>query len=161
MITAIICITIVLLAIVSLRDIRNTKKTNFTKKFNSEIFKTLGLPIVTFKCNGTDLTFLVDTGSNKSHLKLGVAERINAIRVARANDIVITTGNGVVQHHGYYNVSMTLFNTTQITQEFEIMDLEDTFSDWGISVDGILGVDFLVRSKYILDFQNKVMYVKN
>jgi len=129
----------------------------FCKPFH-ECIDTLGLPIVSFESNDKKFNFLVDTGSNLSHLKLGVAEQMNAIPITKKGQTVITTGNGVVKQHGYYRVELKSKSRT-FNQEFEVMDLEDTFRDWGVDVHGILGIDFLMAYGYKLDFNNLTMYI--
>lgn len=133
-------------------------KSKFTKKFHV-IIHTLGLPIVSYESNGHQLNFLIDTGSNKSHLKLGIAEKIGATPICTTEENVVTTGNGAAKQYGYYNVYLTLSDNLVICQDFEIMDLEETFSDWGIRVDGILGIDFLSKYHYKLNFKKLIMHV--
>ena len=130
---------------------------SFHKKFDKYI-DTLGLPIVSYESNGRKFNFLVDTGSNLSHLKIGVGEKMKSTPLIKNHQSVITTGNGVVNHHGYYLVELKSGNFT-IHQEFEVMDLEDTFNSWGVDVDGILGVDFLTANGYKLDFNTFTMYI--
>lgn len=130
----------------------------FTLRFNTAI-NTLELPIVTLISNGEAFNFLVDTGSNKSHLKIGVAEQMDSRPIFDKSETVITTGNGKVQQYGYYDVTFTFGDKRRITQCFEVMDLEDTFSDWGMPIHGILGVDFLACFGYKLDFSTFTMHV--
>lgn len=127
------------------------------KKFDNCI-DTLGLPIVSFESNNKKFNFLVDTGSNLSHLKIGIAEQMESIPIDKKCQTVITTGNGVVRHHGYYRVKLKSKNHT-FNQEFEVMDLEDTFRGWGIDVHGILGIDFLTTHGYRVDFSTLKMYI--
>ena len=129
----------------------------FHKKFDACI-DTLGLPIVSFESNNQKFNFLVDTGSNLSHLKIGVAEKMKSRPITKGCQTVITTGNGVVKQHGYYIVELKSKYYT-FNQEFEVMDLEDTFRDWGVNVDGILGVDFLMATGYKLNFNTLTMYL--
>lgn len=131
----------------------------FTLHFHP-IFHQLELPIVTLKSGGKEFNFLVDTGSNRSHLKLGVAEQMDSQKMNVLCNGEITTGNGAVQHYGYYKVNFNLGKNADITQEFELMDLEDTFANWGINIPihGILGVDFIRGNGYKLDFNLLLMY---
>jgi len=130
----------------------------FTLRFNAAI-NTLELPIVTLISNGREFNFLIDTGSNKSHLKIGVAELMDSRPIFNKSETVVTTGNGKVQQYGYYDVTFTIGKKQKINQCFEVMDLEDTFSDWGLPVHGILGVDFLSCFGYKLDFSTFSMHV--
>ena len=129
----------------------------FHKKFDVCIDK-LGLPIVSFESNNNKFNFLIDTGSNLSHLKIGVAEKMKSRPITKGCQTVITTGNGIVKQHGYYIVELKSKHYT-FNQEFEVMDLEDTFRDWGVNVDGILGVDFLMANGYKLNFNTLSMYI--
>ena len=137
---------------------RHYRLSDFTLNFHKSIVFT-ELPIVTLNSNGKSFNFLVDTGSNLSHLKLGVAEQMNSQKIETKMKSSIMTGNGNVEQYGYYDVTFDLSKKVKITQSFEIMDLEETFANWGVEVHGILGVDFLVAHNYKIDFDLFKMYV--
>ena len=153
----ILLFVILIIGIVGFSFYRKTLS-RYVLNFKTSIDKT-ELPIVTLISNGREFNFLVDTGSNKSHLKIGIAGAMDAVKIDTESNAVITTGNGKVQHYGYYDVKFSFGKNHFVVQRFEVMDLEETFSDWGIAVHGILGIDFLMKLGYKIDFTTNTMYV--
>lgn len=131
-------------------------------------FKKTGCPIVTLTDNnGLKLNFLVDTGSNISHLKRGVVERVgDAERVIPVDkngkpitDGIVTTAGGDVTPDAYYRVNL-FHGERMLTEVFEVMDLNSTFDGWGVEIHGILGGSFIDTHKYVIDYPSKKMYIK-
>lgn len=131
-------------------------------------FKKTGLPIVTLRDRlGNPINLLVDTGSNVSHLKLGVIEAIadseRVVPVDKNGNSVskqaVITASGEVSPTGYYR--LTLFHGDKMfTEVFEVLDLNTTFEGWGVEIHGILGGTFLDKYKYVLDYSDKTMFIR-
>lgn len=163
-----IIVVIVLVAAVVSKSMYDFKLKNDAKISFKHTFKKTGTPIVTLKDrNGRSFNFLVDTGSNASHLKLGIVEvAADAERVIplgsdgkAIENAKVTTANGEVDAHGYYR--LTLFhNDKMFIEVFEVMDLTSALSGWGVEIHGILGSVFLEKYKYVLDFEDKTMFIK-
>lgn len=160
---AVIIISIV--ATKSLYDfnLKSQAKLNFGKTF-----KKTGTPVVTLKDRtGMSLNFLVDTGSNLSHLKLGVIDSIADAEKVKlvdkdGNDMpirTITTANGEIMPDEYYR--LTLFHKDKMfTEVFEVFDIGGAFDGWGVEIHGILGNTFLEKYKYVIDFKDKKMFIR-
>jgi len=163
-----IILIVILLAAIGAKSLYDFNLKNQAKFSFSKTFKKTGTPIVTLKDRkGKSFNFLVDTGSNLSHLKLGVVQSMaDADKVKLVdkdgNEMphqTITTANGEVVPDEYYRV--TLFNGEKMfTEIFEVFDVSGAFDDWGIEIHGILGNTFFEEYKYVIDFKNKNMYIK-
>jgi hypothetical protein len=115
----------------------------------------VGLPIVTFTNNGEKLHFLLDTGSDDSHIVPTVLNKLLIINKQDSDNPIITAG-GSIQSVGDVTLGITYKNHTFINT-FKVSDMEDVFKeafgDKGIVVHGILGSIFFNKYNYILDFE--------
>lgn len=163
-----IILIVVILAVIGTKSLYDFNLKNQARLSFGKAFKRTGTPIITLKDRtGKAFNFLIDTGSNMSHLKLGVingmADTEKVIPVdSEGNKMerkAITTANGEVMPDEYYR--LTLFNGDKMFVEvFEVFDLGDAFDGWGIEIHGILGNTFLEKYKYVIDFKDKKMYIK-
>lgn len=165
-------IIIVLLVIISLvliiyqtdcfiRNKTINKKNNRYAFSIKESLDLTELPIITFKSNNFKLNLLVDTGSNTSFINIKHLKKLKFIPL-KGGDVV--SGLGGIQQSTkkcvvpmqyddiYYNIN---FCATDLTDSFEIIKKEN-----GVTVHGILGNDFLIKHKYILDYVTQKIYVK-
>ena len=146
-----------ILIIASLYSIYTIWFSPFSLKFNEMMIEKNGLPIVRIKSLNKEFNFLVDCGSNLSHVNLSVIDAMDSVKLENVLGSKITTGNGETENCGYYNVKLT-FGKRSIIHRFEIMDLNDTFYGWGMPIHGIIGVDFLRKYGYTVDFKHLLMY---
>lgn len=163
-----IILIVVILAVIGTKSLYDFNLKNQAKLSFGKTFKKTGTPIVTLKDRtGKAFNFLVDTGSNLSHLKLGVVKSIADTEKVRlvdkdGNDMparTITTAGGEVMPDEYYR--LTLFSGDKmLTEVFEVFDIGSAFDGWGIEIHGILGNTFLEEHKYVIDFKDKNMYIK-
>lgn len=163
-----IILIVVILAAIGTKSLYDFNLKNQAKLSFDKTFKKTGTPVVTLKDRtGKAFNFLVDTGSNLSHLKLGVIESMaDAEKVKlvdkEGNEMphqTITTASGEVMPDEYYRV--TLFSGDKMFAEvFEVFDIGGAFDGWGVEIHGILGNTFLEEYKYVVDFKDKKMYIK-
>ena len=124
-------------------------------------FNLTDLPIVTFTQGNEKLNFLLDTGSNKSLINASVVNRLNHIPLKSDSTMFGVDGN-------YTKVEMTIisifYNGTEYANDFMISDLDKPFAnikkESGVTIHGILGNNFFVRNKSILDFEELKAYFK-
>ena len=127
------------------------------KNFNKEIYSQLRIPIVSFKSGDNTLCFLVDTGSNNNHLTSSALDKV--IKESINHDkCVISAACGQTEAEGYYNVQLN-DGKSKFEDIFEIMDLDDTFKSWGLTLDGIIGTSFLRKYNFKVDFNSMSIYV--
>ena len=124
-------------------------------------FNLTDLPIVTFTQGNEKLNFLLDTGSNKSLINASIVNKLNHIPLKSDSTMFGVDGN-------YTKVEMTVisifYKGEEYANDFMISDLDKPFSnikrESGVTVHGILGNNFFVRNKSILDFEEMKAYFK-
>lgn len=120
------------------------------------------LPVITFYQGTEKFNFLLDTGSNHSHISVEAAERIKGIPMVGSENV---QGVG-----GAIAVDRAVNATIEYkSKSYEVLllvgeHLSDTFraikETTGVQVHGIIGNSFLSDNRYILDFNEFVAYSK-
>ena len=122
-------------------------------------FDLTDLPIVTFTQGNEKLNFLLDTGSNKSLINASIVNKLNHIPLKSDSTMFGVDGN-------YTKVEMTVisifYKGEEYANDFMISDLDKPFSnikrESGVTIHGILGNNFFVRNKSILNFEEMKAY---
>lgn len=116
------------------------------------------LPVITLTNNGIALNFLIDTGSNISHICPSAVGLIKHQHIGSDNEVKVA-GLGAI------NQGVTICSTTfkdTLSKEYRVNlsiseDLENTAKyikdATGIEIHGLLGTDFLQEYKYVIDFK--------
>lgn len=138
-----------------------------TKKYELMSFKQamelLQLPVISFYVGKQLYNFLLDTGSNDSHINKDLIDN-NLIKYSK-NDIKSTvvgiTGNSV----DVDSCTIVLnYNGKAFSDVFLINDMSETFKaikeESGITLHGILGSKFFEKYRYVLDFNSLSFYHK-
>lgn len=119
------------------------------------------LPVVTFYNGNTKLNFLLDTGSNLSHINRSILPSIKYTMVNKSNSVIGFEGNRI--QNTICEMTIT-YKNQEFNNEFCIMDLDKAFAtikeESGVQVHGILGSLFFQRYKYIFDFDSLIAYSK-
>ncbi len=123
----------------------------------------LGMPVITFRCGNRKLNFLLDTGSNISHVIPSVVEGLNCETMKDGHYSV----QGIA---GSANVDKTcILELTYLDKAYPATmyvseHLVEVFSDMkkssGCNIHGLLGSDFFNNYKYVLDFNSLTAYAK-
>ncbi len=123
------------------------------------------LPVITLTNNGVALNFLIDTGSNISHICPSAAALIE-------HEHLGTDNNTKVAGLGAVNQGVTICNAKfkdTLSKEYEVQlsisaELEETSKyiekSTGIEIHGLLGTDFLQKYKYVIDFKSLEIYAR-
>lgn len=116
-----------------------------------------GLPIITFYQGEKAYNFLLDTGSNKSYINSK-----SDIDISKTGTRDVFMGaNGIDTDCEEVNIVMY---RNEIKYEYSMFsaDLNTAFTElkkeYGVTVTGILGCDFMDKYNYCLDFKEFVVY---
>ena len=146
---------ITILAIIKVRK----QKDNFSFK---NAFKLTGLPILIFEQDGTDLIFILDTGSCVCVLDENSISKLKDFKyLDREDNLVDVNGNKVRRKYGTFKFKC---DNKDFENEFLISDLtnirESVKEDSGVSIDGIVGSDFFSKYQYVIDFDKYIAFSK-
>lgn len=132
----------------------------------SDFLSKISLPAIEFNCNGKELLFILDTGSNGSHINRSVLNELGietkTVKKKEGVEDYIATGNGVatpssekcdmVLSLGEYKFNVSL-NVEELDAAFDCI-----FKSDGVRIHGILGTNFLRANNWTIDFANEVAY---
>lgn len=123
------------------------------------------LPIITLINNKVPLNFLLDTGSNISHICPSAAKLIKT-RKSKSNATTEVAGLGTV-NKGVTMCKAELHDT--LNHKYKVYlsiseNLEKTakyiHENTGVMIHGLLGTDFLQKYNYTIDFKSLEVYTK-
>ena len=125
-----------------------------------ESLNLVDLPIITFYYKDIKLNFLVDTGSNMSIINSTALKG----EVLKTNK-VFTSINGIGGSSKAISLELKIAYKDRVFEtDFYSMNMDKAFSPIkeqnGVNVHGILGNDFFVKYKYIIDFEEYVVKYK-
>lgn len=135
---------------------RNNRKMSFR-----EAMDLAEMPVVTFYQGDKKFNFLLDTGSNYSHISKEAAKEIQGKTIeaqAKVSGIGEGTTSGVCRTTLSYkgvNYDIDLSITDHLTDAFAAIKTET-----GVQVHGLIGNQFFQKHKYVLDFEELVAYTK-
>ena len=160
---AILCIvTILTMIIYSIIIVKKNKKQKFRISFKEALDLT-SLPIITFVSGKTKLNFLLDTGSNSSHIDSKVLHDSN-IEYQTINIKHTVIGIEGKEQETTPCILTVKYKETIFTSEFCITDLSGAFNaikaEYGVQIHGIIGNEFFQKYKYVIDFQELMCYIK-
>lgn len=119
------------------------------------------LPIITLYNGKTKINFLLDTGSNLSHINRSYLSNLEYQDLNIEQDTIGMEGNKVTSKVCRIQV---FYKENRYEEEFVASDLDNAFNtikqESGVQIHGILGNKFFEKYKYILDFSNLTAYVK-
>ena len=135
---------------------RNNRKMSFR-----EAMDLAEMPVVTFYQGDKKFNFLLDTGSNYSHISKEAAKEIQGETIeaqAKVSGIGEGTTSGVcrttLSYKGAdYDIDLSI--TDHLTDAFAAIKTET-----GVQVRGLIGNQFFQKHKYVLDFEELVAYTK-
>ena len=120
------------------------------------------LPVVTFYQGKEKFNFLLDTGSNHSHISVEAAERIKGTPMVGSENVQGVGGAIVIDRA----INATIEYKSKSYEVFLLVGehLTGTFrtikETTGVQVHGIIGSGFLSDNRYILDFDELIAYSK-
>lgn len=132
----------------------------------SDYMSKLELPAIVFNCNGKELLFILDTGSNGCHINRSVLSELGvetkSIEKKEGVEAFMATGNGITAPSSEKCDIVLSLGEYSFNVPMNVDDLDATFdyifkSD-GVQLHGILGTNFLRANNWTIDFANKVAY---
>lgn len=135
---------------------RNNRKMSFRESMDLA-----EMPVVTFYQGDKKFNFLLDTGSNYSHISKEAAKEIQG-ELMGAQVVVSGIGEGMTSglckttlSYKGTNYDIDLSITDHLTEAFAAIKAET-----GVQVHGLIGNQFFLKHKYVLDFEELVAYTK-
>ena len=122
-------------------------------------FNLTDLPIVTFTQGDEKLNFLLDTGSNKSLINSSVIKKLQHVMLKSDSTMFGVDGNYTKVETAGISI---FYNGEEYANDFMISNLDKPFTnikkESGVTIHGILGNNFFVRNKSILNFEEMRAY---
>lgn len=138
-----------------------SKKVGFSFK---ETMTDVGIPIVTLKNGEKEFNFILDTGSDISHIDSNIKDSLSDTEEVEGDNLTVITANGSVEGNNSWIRVPLNYKKQSFTEDFIPLDLHDSFEslreDTGIQLHGILGGAFLRKYRYVLDYDDLVAYTK-
>jgi len=118
----------------------------------------VNLPVVTFENNGNKYNFIIDTGANDSIIN-EFCEDI----VVTPNDVKNTVQGIIGDNKKCHTVIIEFsYKNTKFETIFNVVNLKELFDtikkDYGVTIHGILGTNFLDKYNYVIDFKDYKLY---
>lgn len=158
----IIILTLVIVAALVVNNIEDYLKTKNKISFK-ESMDLAELPVITFYQENEKFNFLLDTGSNDSHICAEAAKRIKGTSQPEARSIQGIGGETLIENsidttinYKAQKYKINLLIGEHLNEAFRAIK-ETT----GVQVHGLIGNRFLSDNKYTLDFKELVAYSKN
>lgn len=134
------------------------------KKFKisfKEALDLCDLPVITLYQNGKRYNFLLDTGSNRSHISIEYIDELKIKYAKSSTQVSGIEGNSMEVKQG---LSVFEYRGKELSDFFLISDLRKAFehvkTTYGVQLHGILGTSFFTRYKYVIDFNKCICYYK-
>lgn len=133
-----------------------------TKISIKESLDLANLPVITFINNDTKFNFLLDTGSTQSHIipecikyMTGESSKFEQSFINSNSSFTITELFNTQLQYKDSKFEVSLYINPGLTES--LIKVKQNF---GVTIHGMLGSDFLQKYKYILDFNKCVVYNK-
>lgn len=152
---------VVIVVAMIINAIEDNRKKNDSKISFRESMDLTELPVVTFYNGDKKLNFLLDTGSNISHINSSSLSLLEHEKIDMQAETMGFEGNKVSNEF----CRMTVFYKNQkFEDEFSITDLDEAFNvikqENGVQIHGILGSKFFEKYRYVLDFSELIAYTR-
>lgn len=119
-----------------------------------------GLPLILTSGRLKNICFLIDTGSTHNVIFSFVFEHLkNEFRITKDNQRTMGI-EGSFQECSSVEATFN-FEGTEYTSTFTVVEANDAIAqvqaETGIQIHGILGIEFLLNNKWIIDFEKLVV----
>lgn len=163
MIFEIILVILIVISIACFVNVLEKHKEDSKRKKMSfrEAMDLAEMPVVTFYQGDKKFNFLLDTGSNLSHITEEAAKDLVGEKLNAKNKV---SGIGTGETNGLCRTTLSYKNVDYAIDLCVTSHLSQTFaeikSETGVQVHGLIGNQFFQQHKYVLDFDELVAYTK-
>lgn len=126
-----------------------------------ESFDLSGLPVITFNQGKRKFNFLFDTGATNSVINSTVLDKVKYTKL-EGYQCEVYGMEGNVQ-----NVEMVTIDfkrDIEFSDDFQVVDMSAAFdsvkAETGVTISGILGNTFFQKYKYVIDYEQMIVYPK-
>lgn len=140
-----------------------TKDSKFVKYERGQVFDIknsidlTGVPVIVLYQDGERFNFMLDTGSNVSYINK--ASKLKVSNPIGKDNFVSASGDG---NDCTVHVVKLSYDKKSFELPVRVADLSNSFDavkqSFGVSLDGLLGGDFLSKYSYVLDYAEYVVY---
>ena len=129
-------------------------------------FENTNYPIIEVKLRDKDVYFLVDTGANINALSKEIYTQLNQGDTLKVKETQILTGvTGQAENTAEVIEETISISGEEFTEDFTLLstweDSRKTLSEvTGVDLIGIIGSDFFYKMKWMIDFDNLVIWKK-
>jgi len=138
-------------------------KNNAAKISFESTLRLVGIPIVTLQNNGKEYNFILDSGATTSLVNSAIIDELINKKPVDGEDLISGLNPAINYKATRYKIEFNIANE-KFNHQFSILNLNDSFGDLfqetGIMVHGLLGSDFFRDKKYILDYNEHLLYHK-
>lgn len=157
--------TLILAGIAAMGSIYNALPKKKRKHFSIKKYTPGGLTVITLTNNNKALNFMIDTGSNISHICANVMSDI----VVDSTQDKVTNVKGI-NGDSLINKQCTIPFKDTLGDKYNIdlyvsKQLENSAKyieeNTGVPIHGLLGTDFLQKYKYVIDYNSLEIYTSD
>lgn len=137
---------------------KNLYKVKFNKSYDK-----LKLPMITLNIAGKKANFILDTGAETSILNTKFYDTLDKSKVEeRGKDVVYSANGGKTESKEI--VTNIKYEKEDYTISCLVTDINDMMEHIGkkngIKIAGLLGSDFFVNNRWVIDFEEKVVWIE-
>lgn len=157
-----ICLTLIAIIIVIVAQLIRKYSKIYKRAISfRESMDLSGLPVITFNQGKKKFNFLFDTGATTSVINSSVLEKIKYTELEGYQcEVYGMEGNA-------QQVNMVTINfkrDLEFSDDFQVIDMSSAFdsvkAETGVTISGILGNTFFQKYKYIIDYEQMIVYPK-
>lgn len=132
-------------------------RTSFKKFFDS-----IGNPIVPFACNSYKVFMLIDTGASSSYI---TEDAIKALNAKKLDKHINSVGfGGMSEKSDIYSITLGYkhkdYPVEVCASKALKQGLYSIYVNYGVTVHGVLGGDFLDKYNFVIDYKKYTIYRK-
>lgn len=157
-----ICLTLIAIIIVIVAQLIR-KYSKIYKRVISfrESLDLAGLPVITFNQGKKKFNFLFDTGATNSVINSTVLKDLKYTPISDYKCEVY----GMEGNAQYVDiVTIDFKRDITFSDEFQVIDMSSAFdsvkAETGVTISGILGNTFFQKYKYVIDYEQMIVYSK-
>ena len=118
------------------------------------MIKTQNLRLIPVKINGKKAKLIIDSGANSTILDKDFADKLEITDHYSTLDIVGVGGSSTTNYTLRYDLEILGDTIKHISLTTNLGALKNRMLESGVSVQGVLGADFLIKKGCVIDYVN-------